>query len=211
MKEVNNLPIGIEVYSGIMSSDEAELIIDQIESAVNSNNKCDVHWGTPTLHSPDVTCLRRGEAINLSEHSFQNANCNCGIREIEIKLGKIMIKCLEKYSDKYSVGITQDEGFIIVRQTDEHISEYGVDDNPFVNRLLSLHFPLNLIPGSKYIEFKNLDYSLSLSYPSIIIFPSNFLFSYSKEKQDGLYEIQNFFNNNPSQEYFEKVFSEKSD
>lgn len=211
MKEIVNLPHGIEVYSGIISNGEAEFLIDKVESAINSKNKCDVHWGTPTLHSPDITCLRKNLAVNLSEHSFMNTSCNCGIKEIESTLGKAMLKCLDKYTKKYSIGLTQDEGFLIVKQGEDHTVDTGIDDNPFVNRVLSMHFPLNLEGGREYIKFNNIDYSISLSLPSIILFPSNFLFAYSKSKNDGLYEIQNFFNDNPSQEYFEQVFSERSD
>lgn len=209
MKEIENLPRGIEVYSNIISFPEADYFIDSLESAINSNSKCSVEWGTPTLHSPDITCLRGDQAITLSDHAFKNTECDCGIKSLESMLGKVMLKCLEKYSLKYGVGFTYDEGFIAIRQHEKsHISETGIDDNPFVNRTLSMHFPLNPNPSIEYIKFKNIDYSLSLSSPSIVLFPSNFLFAYEKPFQEGLYEIQNFFNDNPSQEYFEQVFGE---
>lgn len=211
MKEIDNLPHGIEIYSGIISADEAEYFIDTIEAATYSSGKCDAKWGTPQLHSPDISCLRRNLAINLSQHSFQNTECDCGIRQVESALGKIMLKCLEKYTNKYSVSFTQDEGFLIVKRGEKHVDKVGVDDNPFVNRVLSMHMPLNVEKGREYIKFPNIDYSISLSYPSLIFFPSNFLFSYSKNNYDDLYEVQNFFNDNPSQEYFEQAFNQRPD
>ena len=120
-----------------------------------------------------------------------------------------MLKCLEKYATKYGIGFTFDEGFVAIKQEEEHIPETGIDDNPFVNRILSMHFPLNPNSSKEYLKFPNIDYSISLSSPSIIMFPSNFLFAYQKPYQEGLYEIENFFNDNPSQEYYEQVFGEQ--
>lgn len=209
MKEIKDLPPGIEVYSNIISYPEADFLIDNLESSINSDNDCNVEWGIPQLHSPDITCLRGDQAIALSDHAFRNVDCDCGIKQIESMLGKVMLKCLEKYATKYGIGFTFDEGFVAVKQSEGHISETGVDDNPFVNRVLSMHFPLNPDASKEYLKFPNIDYSLSLSSPSIVMFPSNFLFAYEKPYQEGLYEIENFFNDNPSQEYYEQVFGEQ--
>lgn len=206
MKQINNLPSGIEIFSNVISLGEAESIIDQIENATSAKSSCEISWTVPQMHSPDISCLRRNEAIAISEHSFLNSSCNCGIRETDSILGKIMLKCLEKYVSKYDIGLTQDEGFYMVRYGSDHIEFGVVDDNPFVNRVVSMHFPLNVDGSKDYIKFKNLDFSANISSPSIIMFPSNFIFSYEKPYQEGLYEIQNFFNNNPDQEFFDKIF-----
>lgn len=206
MKQVEGTPPGIEIFSNVLSLPEAEFMIDKIESAVNEENSCELGWGIPKMHSPDISCLRRNDAIALSEHSFLNTECTCGIREVETSLGKLMLKCLEKYVAKYDLGVTQDEGFYCVKYGEEHVDLGSVDDNPFVNRVISMHFPLNINPGSQYIKFKNIDFSVTLSSPSIILFPSNYLFSYEKPYHDGLYEIQNFFNNNPDQQFFDHMF-----
>jgi len=206
MKQIDNLPPGIEIFSNVFSFSEAEFIIDKIESATNNKKNCDISWGIPKMHSPDISSLRRNEAVAISEHSFLNSSCSCGIREVDASLGKIMLKCLEKYVAKYDIGITQDEGFFCVKHGSNHVEFGVVDDNPFVNRIISMHFPLNIDASSEYIKFKNLNFTATLSSPSVIMFPSTFLFSYEKPYHEGLYEIQNFFNNNPSQEFFESVF-----
>jgi hypothetical protein len=208
MKQLNNLPKGIEIFTQMLSSIEAEYLIDKIESGIGSENNCKCEWGIPVLHSPDASCLRRNLAINISEHSFQNTECNCGIREIDSMIGKIMLKCLDKYTSKYGIPFTQDEGFIVVKQGDEHVEEFGVDDNPFINRVISMHMPLNINGGQEYIKFQHLDFSITLTGPSVILFPSNFIYSYSKTKNEGLYEIQNYLNNNPTQEFLEAVFND---
>lgn len=235
MKELENLPPGIEIYTNIISSAEAEYLIDNVENAVNNNfydqqliagtkggnsitvngntltktedmRICNTQWGIPNLHSPDATCLRRNNGINLSEHGFLNTQCICGIKEIDGLIGKLMLKCLEKYINKYQIGFTQDEGLLIIKQGENHTNEYSYDDNPFINRILSMHMPLNINNGEEYMKFKYFDFSVVLSKPSIILFPSSFIYSYSKNKIDGLYEIQNYFNNNPNQEYLEQLF-----
>lgn len=208
MRQIENLPPGLEIFSNVISFTEAESIIDRIESStVDHESDCEVSWGIPQMHSPDISCLRRNDAIALSEHSFLNSSCSCGIKEIDASIGKLMLKCLEKYVSKYDIGLTQDEGFYCVKYGQNHIDLGVVDDNPFVNRVISMHFPLNIDASQEYIKFKNIDFSINVSSPSIIFFPSNFVFSYEKPYHDGLYEIQNFFNNNPDQEFFEKVFS----
>lgn len=207
MKQLDNLPVGIEIFTNIISNLEAEYLIDKVENAVNENNNCSCKWGIPSLHSPDITCLRRNLGINISEHGFLNADCDCGIREIDATIGKLMLKCLEKYIAKYSIGFTQDEGLIIIKQGEDHVTENGIDDNPFVNRVLSMHMPLNISDGQKYMYFPFFDFEISLSSPSIILFPSNFIYSYSKSKIDGLYEVQNYLNNDPSQEYLNQIFA----
>jgi hypothetical protein len=206
MKQIDGIPPGIEIFSNVLSYSEADFIIDKIESAINDKNACDLEWGIPKMHSPDISCLRRDQAIAISEHSFLNSECVCGIREIDASLGKIMLKCLEKYVSKYDIGITQDEGFYCVKQGEDHVSYGVVDDNPFVNRIVSMHFALNVDGATQYIKFKNINFAATISSPSIILFPSNYLFSYEKPYNDGLYEIQNYFNNNPDQDFFEKIF-----
>lgn len=210
MDQISNLPLGVEIYTKIMSPLEAEYLIDKIENSINFSDECNCSWGEPSLHSPDITCLRRNLAINLSNHAFLNTKCVCGIREIDAMLGKIMLKCLKKYTDKYPIGFTQDEGMIVVKQGDNHMDVEGVDDNPFVNRVLSMHMPLNIDSSIEYINFPVLDFSISVSSPSIILFPSNFIYAYSKINNPGLYEVQNYLNNNPSQEYLESIFSENT-
>ncbi len=209
MKQLENLPPGIEIFSNVLSLSEAEFFIDKIESASKSNDGCNLSWGLPKMHSPDISCLRRNDAIAISEHTFLNSECSCGLREIDASLGKIMLKCLEKYTTKYDIALTQDEGFYCVRYGPGHVDLGVVDDNAFVNRVLSMHFPLNVEGGREYLKFKNIEFSVSLSTPSVVMFPSSFLFSYEKPYQDGLYEIQNYFNNNPDQEFFESVFGEE--
>jgi hypothetical protein len=88
------------------------------------------------------------------------------------------------------------------------VEELGVDDNPFINRVISMHMPLNINGGQEYIKFQHLDFSITLTGPSVILFPSNFIYSYSKTKNEGLYEIQNYLNNNPTQEFLEAVFND---
>lgn len=206
MKQIENVPAGIEIFSNVLSYQEADFIIDKIESAINEKSSCDLEWGIPKMHSPDISSLRRNNAVAISEHSFLNSSCSCGMREIDASLGKIMLKSLEKYVSKYDIGITQDEGFYCVKYGDEHIDYGVVDDSPFVNRVVSMHFALNVDEPIQYIKFKNIDFSVTISSPSIILFPSNFLFSYEKPYHEGLYEIQNYFNNNPEQEFFEQMF-----
>lgn len=206
MKQIENVPAGIEIFSNVLSYQEADFIIDKIESAINEKSSCNLEWGIPKMHSPDISSLRRNNAVAISEHSFLNSSCSCGMREIDASLGKIMLKSLEKYVSKYDIGITQDEGFYCVKYGDEHIDYGVVDDSPFVNRVVSMHFALNVDEPIQYIKFKNIDFSVTISSPSIILFPSNFLFSYEKPYHEGLYEIQNYFNNNPEQEFFEQMF-----
>jgi hypothetical protein len=209
MKQLTNLPPGIEIFSNIISYSEADAMVDIIESAIDTKNNCNLQWGLPKMHSPDISSLRRNDAVAVSEHTFLNADCSCGLKEIDSTLGKLMLKCLEKYVSKYDIGITQDEGFYCVKYDKSHVDFGVVDDNPFVNRLVSMHMPLNINEPTEYIRFKNLDFSISISSPSIILFPSNFLFSYEKPYTEGLYEIQNFFNNNPDNQFFDKIFGEE--
>lgn len=211
MKQLNNLPPGIEIFSNIFSYSEADSIVDVIESATVGKNNCNLKWGIPKMHSPDISSLRRNIAVAISEHTFLNADCSCGLKEVDSTLGKLMLKCLEKYVTKYDIGVTQDEGFYCVKYGREHINFGVVDDNPFVNRVVSMHLALNVNQPIEYIKFKNIDFSINISTPSLILFPSNFLFSYEKPYIEDLYEIQNFFNNNPDNQFFENIFGEQEE
>lgn len=209
MKQIKDLPPGIEVFSNVISYQEADSIIDTVENAISSGNKCNLNWGIPKMHSPDISCLRRNPGIAISEHSFLNSECSCGVREVDSLLGKLMLKALEKYVSKYDIGVSQDEGFYLVKYQNDHINLGVVDDNPFVNRVISMHFAMNVSEPIEYIKFKNINFSINISSPSIILFPSNFLFSYEKPFYEDLYEVQNFFNNNPDNQFFEKVFGDE--
>jgi hypothetical protein len=206
MKQVSNLPPGIEIFTNILSFDEAESLIDRIEGSTQNKVECKVDWGIPQMHSPDVSCLRRNSAIAISEHTYLNASCSCGLREVDSLLGKNMLKCLEAYVSKYDLGLTQDEGFFCVKHGPDHVDMGVVDDNAFVNRVVSMHFPLNIDGGTEYIKFKNFGFTVNLNGPALVMFPSSFAYAYEKPFNEGLYEIQNFFNNNPSQEFFDQVF-----
>lgn len=211
MKQAENLPIGIEVWTDVVSITEAELIIDQLEESIFSKKCPDTSWQTaPFVHSPDISMLKGNEALNLSHHSFVNKNCECGIKRIESYIGSFMIKTLEEYAKKYNIGFTQDEGFIATKYGENHQEGFSIDDNPYVNRLISWSFALNIEEFVKYIKFDKFDYTLSITSPSIIIYPSNFIYSYSKTKVDGLYEIQNYFNANPTQELFDEAFNQSN-
>jgi hypothetical protein len=120
------------------------------------------------------------------------------------------MKTLEEYADKYSIGFTQDEGFIVVKYGDNHQEGVSVDDNPYINRLISWSLALNVEEMVQYIKFDKLNYTMSITSPSIIIYPSNFIYSYSKPKVDGLYEIQNYFNANPTQELFDEAMGQSN-
>jgi hypothetical protein len=211
MKKANNLPSGIEVWTNVLSLPEAELIIDQIEESIDSEKCPDTSWNNaPFVHSPDISMLKGNKAINLSHHSFINKECLCGIKKVESYIGSIMIKTLQDYADKYNLGFTQDEGFIAVRYGDNHQDGISIDDNPFINRIISWSMALNVESLIQYIKFDKIDYTVSITSPSIIIYPSNFMYSYSKPKVDGLYEIQNYFNANPTQELLDEVFKESN-
>lgn len=209
MKLASGTPTGIEVWTNVISISEAELIVDQLEESINSGKCLDTNWNqAPFVHSPDISMLKGNEGINLSYHGFINKNCECGIKKVESYIGSLMMKTLNEYSKKYDIGFTQDEGFIAVKQGKNHQDGISVDDNPFINRLVSWSMALNVENLSEYINFNKLNYSLSLTSPSIVIYPSNFVYSYSKNKNDGMYEIQNYFNSNPTQELFNEVFKE---
>lgn len=211
MKKAEGLPIGIEAWTNVLSLSEAELIIDQIEESIGSEKCPDTSWQTaPFVHSPDISMLKGNEAINISHHRFVNQDCDCGIKKLDSYIGSLMIKTLEEYSKKYDVGFSQDEGFIAVRQGENHQDGTSIDENPYINRIISWSFALNVENLIQYIKFDKLNYTLSTNTPSIIIYPSNFVYSYSKPKVDGLYEIQNYFNANPTQELLNEAFSQSN-
>lgn len=211
MKQATNLPKGIEVWTNVLSISEAELIIDQLEESIGSNKCPDTSWNqAPFVHSPDISMLKGNQGINLSHHNFVNKDCECGIRRLESYIGSLMMKTLEEYAKKYSIGFTQDEGFLAVKYGDNHQDGISVDDNPYINRVVSWSLALNVDELIQYIQFDKLDYTLSITTPSIIIYPSNFIYSYRKPKVEGLYEIQNYFNSNPTQELLEETFKQSN-
>lgn len=204
MREIEGLPAGIKVFTDFMSFSEAEMYIDAVESA--SSSECGAKWGIPETHSPDISFLRGNEGINISQHGFMNAECSCGLKELDGMLGEKMLQILTKYTSDYSIGFSQDEGFIITKQSKDHVSEIVIDDNPFVNRVISYHFAMNVEDPINYINFINFDLEITVKQPSIIVFPSNFIYSYEKMYHEGLYEVINFFNNNPTDEIFNEAF-----
>jgi hypothetical protein len=206
MREIRNLPTGIKIFTDFMSYSEAEYIIDIAESAIDKD--CKLEWGIPSSHSPDISCFRNNSGFNISEHGFKNAQCSCGVKELDAILGKTMLKALSEYNKEYKTFFTQDEGFVILKQDSDHIDEIVVDENPFVNRILSFNLALNVDEPIEYISFNKFDLDVTISKPSLVLFPSNFIYSYSKPKNDGLYEVLNYFNNNPTQEIFDQVFAE---
>lgn len=211
MKRADGLPIGIEAWTNVLSTSEAELIIDQIEESISSNRCQDTSWQkAPFVHSPDISMLKGNEGINISHHSFLNKECECGIKRVESYIGSLMMKTLEQYADKYNIGFTQDEGFIVVRYGDNHQDGVSTDDNPYINRLVSWSLALNIEDVSQYIKFNKLNYTVSIASPSIIIYPSNFIYSYSKPNINGLYEIQNYFNANPTQELLDEALNQSN-
>ena len=211
MKKAEGLPVGIEAWTNVLSLSEAELIIDQLEESIGSNKCTDTSWQkAPFVHSPDISMLKGNDGINLSHHSFINKNCECGIKRLESYIGSLMMKTLEEYANKYNIGFTQDEGFIAVKYGDSHQDGISIDDNPYINRLVSWSLALNVEELIQYIKFDKLDYTLSTTSPTIIIYPSNFIYSYSKPNVDGLYEIQNYFNANPTQELLDEALSQSN-
>jgi len=209
MKQAANLPVGIEVWTNVISISEAELIIDQLEESISSGQCEDTSWqDAPFVHSPDISMLKGNQGINISHHGFSNPSCECGIKKIDSYLGSLMMRTLEEYSKKYNIGFTQDEGFIAIKQGDNHQDGLSIDDNPFVNRLVSWSFALNVDEMIKYMQFDKINYTLSITNPSIIIYPSSFMYSYKKYKVDGLYEVQNYFNANPTQELLDEAFKD---
>lgn len=205
MREISNTPIGIKVFTDFLTYSEAEYIIDIVESSTEKD--CQVEWSIPSSHSPDISCFRNNLGINISEHGFYNKECSCGLKELDGLLGSTMLKALTEYNKEYNTFFTQDEGFVITKQEENHIEEIVVDENPFVNRLISYNVAVNVDDPITYINFDKLKYSLTISKPALIIFPSNFIYSYTKPKNEGLYEVMNYFNNNPSEEVFEQIFN----
>lgn len=204
MREISNTPIGIKMFTDFMSYSEAEHIIDIAESA--SETDCGVKWDIPSSHSPDISSFRNNLGFNISEHGFYNGSCFCGIKELDGILGSTMMKALSEYNNKYGTFFTQDEGFVITKQSENHIEDIVIDENPFVNRLISFNIALNVDSPIEYMYFDKFDFSITIKSPFLIIYPSNFIYSYKKQKNDGLYEIYNFFNQNPSQDTFDQVF-----
>lgn len=208
MRQIQNLPTGIEIFTDFLSISEAEYIIDAVEKAAESD--CGATWGIPSSHSPEISSFRNNDGINISEHGFYNSSCTCGLKEIDGMLGTTMLKTLTEYNKKYGTFFTQDEGFVITRQSDKHIDQIVIDDNPFVNRVISYNLALNVDEPIQYMNFNKFDFEVTLSKPSLVVFPSNFIYSYSKPKNEDLYEVLNYFNNNPGNETFDKVFGEDS-
>lgn len=207
MKVTRGLPEGIEIYTDVMSEDDSEHIIRVIDASTETD--CGCEWSQiPFSHSPDISSLRRNSGINISHHSFLNSECTCGVKEVEAMLGKIMMKCLNLYTEKYKIALTQDEGFTVVQREEDHVDAVVVDDNPFVNRTLSFNMPLNIENNVEYMNFDLFNLSVKIDTPSVVMFPSNFVFRYTKNKIDGLYEVLNYFNDNPTQEVFDQIFSE---
>lgn len=205
----NGLPEGVMIFTDFLSMYEAENIIDEVENAVD--NEEELEWSIPSSHSPDITCFRGNDGINISEYTFRKPDSNDKLRAIDSLIGKHMLTALKRYSDKYDIGFTQDEGFVIVKQGEDHVEEVGIDDNPFVNRVISMHMPINVDEEIEYMIFDKFDISVKVDEPSIILFPSNFIYSYKKNKIDGLYEIQNYFNNNPEDQVFDAIFGSQSE
>lgn len=206
MKEVKDLPKGIKIFTDFLSLSEAEYIIDIAESAVESD--CGAEWSVPSSHSPDISSFRSNPGINISEHGFYNADCSCGLKELDAMLGKTMLKALSEYGKEYSLNFTQDEGFVILKQGQGHNDQVVTDENPFVNRLVSYSIALNVEEPIQYMEFDKIDFKITLSKPSLVIYPSNFMYSYKKPHNEDLYEVLNYFNNNPSNEVFDKIFGQ---
>jgi hypothetical protein len=205
MREINNSPVGIKIFTDFMSYSEADYIINAIESATEKD--CGATWDIPSSHSPDISSFRNNLGINISEHGFLNKQCSCGLKEIDSMLGNTMLDALTEYNKQYGTFFTQDEGFVVTKQGENHIDEIVIDENPFVNRLISYHIALNVDEPISYMKFNKLNFELTIKSPILIIHPSNFIYSYSKPKNDDLYEIMNFFNQNPSDEVFDEVFS----
>lgn len=207
MRQIQNLPTGIEIFTDFMSISEAEYIIDAVESAVEKD--CGAKWTMPpSSHSPDISCFRNNFGINISEHGFKNSSCSCGLKEIDAILGTTMLKSLAIYNKKYSLTLTQDEGFVISKQAESHVDQIVIDENPFVNRVISYNIALNVEDPIEYMRFEHFDLDITLSQPSIVVYPSNFIYAYSKPKNEDLYEVLNYFNNNPQAEVFDQVFGE---
>jgi len=206
VKEVKNLPAGIKVFTDFLSLSEAEYMIDIAESA--SESDCGATWSIPSSHSPDISCFRGNSGINISEHGFYNAECNCGLKELDALLGKTMLRSLGEYNKQYDTFFTQDEGFVILKQEENHVDHIVVDENPFVNRLVSYSIALNVDGPIEYMNFNKFDFKVVLSKPSLVIYPSNFMYSYSKPYNEGLYEVLNYFNNNPAEEVFDQIFTD---
>lgn len=206
MREISNSPLGIKVFTDFMSASEAEYIIDVVESACETD--CGAQWGIPSSHSPDISSFRNNNGVNISEHGFYNSSCTCGLKELDGILGTTMLKALKEYNDEYKTYFTQDEGFVILKQENDHIDEVVVDENPFVNRIISYNIGLNIDETTKYMYFDKFDYEVVVKSPVLVVHPSDFIYSYKKPHNDGLYEVLNYFNQNPTQEVFDQIFNE---
>jgi hypothetical protein len=204
MRQISNTPLGIKIFTDFMSISEAEYIIDVVESACETD--CGAGWGIPSSHSPDISSFRNNDGVNISEHGFHNSSCVCGLKELDGILGSTMLKALTEYNNEYNTYFTQDEGFVILKQSESHIDEIVVDENPFVNRIVSYSIALNIDEPTKYMYFNKFEYEVVVKSPVLIVYPSNFMYSY-KKPNNGLYEVLNYFNQNPTQEVFDQMFN----
>lgn len=204
MRQISNTPLGIKIFTDFMSISEAEYIIDAVESACETD--CGAAWSMPSSHSPDISSFRNNDGVNISEHGFHNSSCVCGLKELDGILGSTMLKALTEYNNEYNTYFTQDEGFVILKQSESHIDEIVVDENPFVNRIVSYNIALNVDEPTKYMYFNKFDYEVVVKSPVLVIYPSNFMYSY-KKPNNGLYEVLNYFNQNPTQEVFDQMFN----
>ena len=96
------------------------------------------------------------------------------------KIKEVFIECVKEYMQDYEISITQDESLVLLRYSEYNKYDYHVDANWNLYRVLSGLIYLN---PTEYeggeTHFDQFDLSINPEEPSIVLFPSNYIYKHA--------------------------------
>lgn len=145
--------------------DFAKKIIKYLSSISNES------WSDSSIGENIITThIRSSKGIDLDVLN----------KSLSKELRSYLTACLKDYCNDYSINLISDEGINILKYEDYDKYDYHSDDGPYLSRTVSILIYLN---PNEYeggeTDFKFFGISIDPPEPSIVIFPSNYIYTHA--------------------------------
>lgn len=125
-------------------------------------------------------------AVGINGHTDQEVRTSYSMpfeREMPFaaeKVKSIMVACVNDYMNYFNINVTQDEGLDLLRYEINNKYDYHIDSDWTMYRTVSMLIYLN---PSDYeggeTHFEHFDINVKPEGPSVVIFPSNYIYRHS--------------------------------
>jgi hypothetical protein len=182
--KVSNPALGINVYSGAISSDQGKKYIDTLEANLNGQTRYE--WqGARVTSSAEVALYARNaldfkiSSTNLGPKSSENAE----LYEMHERIFQAIRQCVDDYGRSWGVGIASYESFNFVKYDGPgtHFKVHA-DHGPTYVCTISVVVYLNDDYEGGEIHFPRFDkLTIKPKAGDIVVFPSTFIYEHASQ------------------------------